>query len=126
MLEKDVCKFKSKGKVALLGDFNSRTGTPPDFNVTDDDKYTPVPEQYNSDEHESLYNHENEDTCNVNEYSKKLLEFCHETELRILNGRTLGDLEGKLTCHKWNGSSTVDYGIVQNSLRKAIDFFQSF
>ena len=43
----------------------------------------------------------------------------------------VGDLEGKLTCHKgkltchkWNGSSTVDYGIVQNSLRKAIDFFK--
>ena len=86
MLEKDVCKFKSKGKVALLGDFNSRIGTPPDFNVTDDDKYTPVPVQYNSDEHESLYNRENEDTCNVNEYGKKLLEFCIETELRTLNG----------------------------------------
>ena len=62
MLEKDVCKFKSKGKVALLGDFNSRTGTYQDLNVTDVDKYTPVPEQYNSDEHESLYSHENEDT----------------------------------------------------------------
>ena len=70
MLEKDVCKFKSKGKVALLGDINSRTGTSPDFNVTGDDKYTPVQEQYNSDEHEPLYNRENENTCYVNEYGK--------------------------------------------------------
>ena len=109
-----------------MGDFNSRTSTSPDFNVTDDDKYTPVPEQYNSDEHESLYNRENEDVCSVNEYGKKLLELCIETELRILNGRMLGDLEGKLTCHKWNGSSTVDYGIVQNSLFREIDFFKVY
>ena len=126
LLENDVCKFKSKGRVVLMGDFNSRTSTSPDFNVTDDDKYTPVPEQYNSDEHESLYNRENEDICSVNEYGKKLLELCIETELRILNGRMLGDLEGKLTCHKWNGSSTVDYGIVQNSLFREIDFFKVY
>ena len=53
-----------------MGDFNSRTSTSPDFNVTDDDKYTPVPEQYNSDKHESPYNRENEDICSVNEYGK--------------------------------------------------------
>ena len=100
----------------IIGDFNSRTSTSPDFNVTDDDKYTPVPEQYNSDEHELLYNRENEDICSVNEYDKKLLELCIETELRILNGRILSDLEGKFTCHKWNGSSTVNYGMLQNSL----------
>ena len=82
-----------------MGDFNSGTSTSPDFNVTDDDKYTPVPEQYNSDEHESFYNRENKDIFSVNEYGKKLLELCIETELRILNGRMLGDLEGKLTCH---------------------------
>ena len=126
LLENDVCKFKSKGRVVLMGDFNSRTSASPDFNVIDDDKYTPVPEQYNSDEHESLYNRENEDICSVNEYGKKLLELCIETELRILNGRMLGDLEGKLTCHKWNGSSTVDYGIVQNSLFREIDFFKVY
>ena len=44
-----------------MGDFNSRTGTSPDLNVINDEKYTPVPEQYNSGEHESLYNRENED-----------------------------------------------------------------
>ena len=53
-----------------MGDFNSRTSTSPDFNVTHDDKYNPVSEQYNSDEHESLYNRENKDICSVNEYGK--------------------------------------------------------
>ena len=52
LLENDVCEFKSNVRVVLMGDFNSRTSTSPDFNVTDDDKYNPVPEQYKSDEHE--------------------------------------------------------------------------
>ena len=80
----------SKGMVVVMRDFSSQTGTSPDFNVIDNVKYTPVPEQYNSDE----YNRENEDICSVNEYGKNLLELCIETELRILNGRMLGDFEG--------------------------------
>ena len=55
-----------------------------------------------------------------------MLELCIETELKILNGRMLGDLEGNLTCHKWNGSSTVDYRIVQNSLFREIDFLKDY
>ena len=66
-----------KEGVFFMGDFNSRTSTSPDFNVTDDDKYTPVPDQYNSDEHESLYNRENEDICSVNEYGKKIARIVH-------------------------------------------------
>ena len=50
MVEKDICKFKSKGKIVLFGDFNSITGTLPDFNNTDDEKYTPVTQHHNSDE----------------------------------------------------------------------------
>ena len=53
-----------------------------------------------------------------------MLELCIGTELRISNGKTLGDFEDKLTCNKWNGSSTIDYGIVQNSLFRDIDFFK--
>ena len=30
-----------------------------------------------------------------------------------MNGRVVGDLDGKYTCHEYNGSSTVDYFIVQ-------------
>ena len=77
-----------------------------------------------TDENESLFHRENEDICSINEYGKRLPELCIGIELRILNGRILGDLEGKLTCHKWNGSSTVDYGIVQNSLFRDTDFFK--
>ena len=44
--------------------------------------------------------------------------------MRILNGRFLGDLNGKLTCFKWNGSLTVDYGIMHKDLLNKIEFFK--
>lgn len=124
LLEKDICKFKSKGKILIMGDLNSRVGSLPDFNVTDDDKYTPVPDIYKTDEDDSCCNRRNEDSFYTNEYGKRLTELCIAAELRILNGRTLGDLDGKLTCHKWNGSSVVDYGIVQSDIFYTIDYFK--
>ena len=42
----------------------------------------------------------------------------------IANGRTLGDLQGKLTCHEHNGSSTVDYAVVSEHMNKYIKKFQ--
>ena len=33
-------------------------------------------------------------------------------------------VSGKLTCYKWNGSSTVDYGIVQRNIFNNVDFFK--
>ncbi len=49
---------------------------------------------------------------------------CISSQLRILNGRTLGDLSGCYTCHKHNGSSSVDYGIVSCDLLNLITNFQ--
>ena len=39
-----------------------------------------------------------------------------DNQLYILNGRTLGDLRGKLTCHTPMGSSIVDYFISSSTL----------
>ena len=44
--------------------------------------------------------------------------------MRILNGRFLGDLNGKSTCFKWNGISTVDYSIVHKDLLNKIEFIK--
>ena len=42
----------------------------------------------------------------------------------LANGRTLGDFQGKLTCHEHNGSSTVDYAVVSEHMNKYIKKFQ--
>ena len=122
-LEKDISKFSFKGSVMVLGDFNSRVSKMSDFIINDDDKHTPVPDTYISDEYEHLSARHNEATI-INEYGKHLLTLCQEYQLRIMNGRILGDLEGKLTCFKWNGCSTVDYAIVHKDLWNKIDFFK--
>ncbi|MCU7800906.1 MAG: reverse transcriptase family protein [gamma proteobacterium symbiont of Lucinoma myriamae] len=107
-----------------MGDFNSRTLKLPDFIINDDDKHTPVPDYYVSDEKELLHLRQNEDISSSNEYGKRLLDMCKELQLRILNGRTMGDLNGKLTCYKWNGSSTVDYGLVESDILQNVEFFK--
>ena len=46
--------------------------------------------------------------------------------LKILNGRKIGDLAGKYTCHHYNGSSTVDYIMTETDLFDKVRYFQVF
>ena len=52
------------------------------------------------------------DKKHPNNNGKLLLNFCKEARLRILNGRTIEDLNSKYTCTTYNGSSVVDYTLV--------------
>ena len=42
----------------------------------------------------------------------------------ILNGRTIGDIIGDITCIKWNGVSTVDYSIASPELCELTQYFK--
>ena len=55
-----------------------------------------------------------------NSYGKDLLDFCIGSGMRILNGRTNGDIMGRITCQKYNGCSTVDYGLVHQDIIESI------
>lgn len=124
-LSLDIDKFQNMGKVILVGDFNTRTGSIPDYIQNDDDNFTPVPDSYIPDDVIPITDRHNRDNiCRPKEYTDLLINLCKSAGLRILNGRTLGDLSGKLTCHKWNGSSQVDYGIAHHSLLPMIRFFK--
>ncbi|CAC5368501.1 unnamed protein product [Mytilus coruscus] len=48
---------------------------------------------------------------------------CKETKIRILNGRTTGDLNGQPTCITYNGSSLVDYTLTSEELFDSIGYF---
>ena len=60
----------------------------------------------------------------VSSFGHNLLNLCQSSGLRIVNGRKLGDSFGELTCHKKNGSSTVDYALVPKELFCNILSFQ--
>ena len=47
-----------------------------------------------------------------------------QSGLKIMNGRTIGDMLGRLTCHTPRGSSVVDCIIASQSLFNCISYFQ--
>ena len=122
ILEQEILEFGNLGDVIILGDTNSRTGrlqeqysdhfNPYNDNITINDNY----------DYEPLIRG-NEDST-INEFGRKLFNVLENTHLLILNGRMVGDLNGVKTCHTYNGSSTVDYGIVSLNLASEIHIFK--
>ena len=117
-LENDIIYFSSKGNILLLGDFNARTGKLDDFiskegnsfiNDVSENSFTPT-------------KRENFDSM-LNKHGKQLIEICRNCNLRILNGRTLGDSLGKPTFHGRQGTSTVDYIISDQDLIQNVENF---
>ena len=120
ILQKEVDLYDTKGDIALIGDFNSRTGNIQEVlhDITD---MTHINRQEIILDNK-IPNRRNEDLT-VNQYGKHLLNVIEQAHMIILNGKSLGDLQGSKTCHKYNGSSTVDYMIVSSDIwNKVITF----
>ena len=113
-----VGKLKSDN-VILMGDFNARTKNLDDTLSNEKHDELPVQDFFSSIESKRS----NQDNF-VNIYGKKLIEYCIATLSYIANGRTLGDLEGKYTCHEWNGSSTVDYAVIKEKMKQFVRRFE--
>ena len=67
-------------------------------------------------------NRKNRHNCDqkINAHDKNILDLCKGFNMRILNGRTLGDSQGSFTCFQNNGRSTVDYAVASEYLMQAI------
>ena len=63
---------------------------------------------------------------NTNNYGKSITELCSDSQLRILNGRTLGDSVGKATYVNYSGVTINDYCICSASFLKYITKCTSF
>ena len=115
-IEENVIEYSKKGNIMLLGDFNARTGNLPDYVMGDSDIIIPM---YTDD---TIPNRLSQDHT-TDTRGKHLLEICIQSQLRILNGRCLGDSIGAFTCHTYNGSSTVDYSVISENLYNDIIYF---
>ena len=92
----------------MTGDFNGRTGTANDFIANDCGSFTPLHNEYRVDL--SIKPRVREDECHKTcTRGQRLLDLCISSQLRILNGRMLGDPRGKFTYHGPQGSSVIDY-----------------
>ena len=112
ILTDEIAKYKTQFNMGLIGDFNARTGQLSDIVINDDVTYNKLPTDYTLDL--DILDRQNCDET-VNAFGKKLIELCQMSGLRIVNGRKLGDSLGNKTCHEWNGSSTVDYMLIDEN-----------
>ena len=87
--------------------------------MNDDNTFLPVPEDYEID---SQFFRHSQDSGTVNSRGRNLLEICTALNLRIFNGRIVGDLEGKKTCFHYNGSSVVDYVIGSKAILQNVRY----
>ena len=111
----------SSGAVVLCGDFNSRTGG---ISETHDDDWAelaelglPVPDTVLSylgtlERMDARAARAHTDTT-LNTWGKALLSFAKENQMVLTNGRLPGDPTGALTFLTANGSSTIEYLLVQ-------------
>jgi hypothetical protein len=113
-------KYQDLGDVIIMGDLNGRTGIKADYIEQDSDEHCPLPELYEIDQIRPRVNQDHV----TNSQGLKLLDLCIANRLRILNGRTLGDITGRLTCYRPNGSSAVDYVLVPENFIDQIQYFK--
>ncbi|KAL5266479.1 hypothetical protein ACHWQZ_G003764 [Mnemiopsis leidyi] len=119
------------GSILLCGDFNARIGctqefTDYKFNVNfipctaGSDRFSRVtfipPSVPISTKRASM-------DMTINAHKKPFLDLLGAHDLLTLNGRTLGDSQGKYTCYKWNGNSVVDYIATSSDLLHQVKQF---
>ena len=113
-LASDIAYFQKQGEVLVNGDFNARTGNLYDYishdSISDTFLDCPLPATYISD---SVCHRNNTDT-QTNLHGELLTKLCKNFNLKILNGRFLGDSLGYCTFHNSKGSSCVDYMLASN------------
>ncbi|CAC5395242.1 unnamed protein product [Mytilus coruscus] len=106
----------------VFGDFNARTGNLEDFISNNDDDYNdyvPVPEEYESNKIKQS-RLSNDKSCSR---GKELLNMCISSRIRILNGRTFGDYQGKFISYQYNGNSVIDYCLVSEDFIENVLYF---
>ena len=123
-LQNKLTTFSSNEYVLIGGDFNARTGMLNDYidENESDRNFINLPDEYEIDQFTRKRNNQD---IHTNSYGEKLIDFSISTKMRILNGRTLGDFQGKITYIGYNGVSTIDYILASESflMRKYIQSF---
>ena len=105
ILRDQLSKFSPNEMVFIGGNFNSKIGTQNDFIIENEKDLNYLPLVYELDTVRSVRNYQD---TSVDEHGQQFLDLCNETKLRILNGRTRGDLQGHLTYVGFHGCSTVN------------------
>ena len=117
---KNTTQTLNSEQVILMGDFNARTKDLEDVLVGEKDEGDLDEVDFFS----TIDTHRANQDQFINYHGRQLAEYCIATRSYIANGRTIGDLRGKYTCHQSRGSSTVDYAIINERLKNHVQNFQ--
>ena len=122
-LHSEIMHFKEIGETLLCGDFNARTSGLQDYIPNDDRNDNidecPVPSDYCADF--PIHRKQLDEKHNL--HGNLLIDICKDLQLRILNGRFLGDSLGYFTFYNSNGQSIVDYMIASQNIFYDIEHF---
>ena len=117
----EIEKYNSGKNTYIFGDFNARTKTVCE-NIVHDKTDENLGIQTTI---KTLHPPRNsEDLKLINKRGHDFLDLCRANDLTIANGRTIGDLHGRYTCHQKRGSSVVDYLITPHMTLKNICHFK--
>ena len=116
-----INELREKGKVILCGDFNSRIADHPGLVQFDEtDEHIHLPDDYIPDSFSTRCSQDKQ----TNSYGRDFLSLVMNNNLTILNGRTLGDLSGKLTCIHPRGCSVIDYFAIASSAFPSVSLME--
>ena len=117
-LDKSIIRFSSLGHILITGDLNARTGTRSDIAQFDEKDHGEL-----FSESSTKINIRNSRDKVVNTWGRKLLEICDNHNMCIVNGRTVGDFQGKFTFYSTLGNSVYDVTVVDiDYLPKILSF----
>ena len=94
---------KKKGPIYIFGDFNARTAT--EHDIIEQDKFDI---NFGMQNQKRMIKRNSLDEI-LTSRGKELIDICKINDIAIVNGRKIGDIFGKFTCHVWHGSSQIDY-----------------
>ena len=125
ILEKIEHKIEDGRNTCLvIGDLNGRTKRDDDFVRDSADKHSPINVPFYTKD--TGIERNNQDIHAIDAQGKLILDLCKSTSLRILNGRTNGDINGKSTRYPKRINerpSVIDYALCGEALLPKIFSF---
>ena len=100
---------RGDSSILLLGDFNARTG---DLQEVDSLCEGSFQQDLQMDDAECDDQQPRSSLDNtINRYGRRMIQFCRDAQLWIMNGRVNGDSEGEFTYVSYMGKSVIDYAL---------------
>lgn len=123
-LETEISQVSDKRNILLVGDLNARICYRSDF-IENEDELSGTLQNILPDEYICDFNINRNSVDSVfNSQGQQLLDLCIASQLRVLNGRFIGDMLGNMTCYQPNGTIIVDYALANVDLVHFVNFFQ--